>query len=64
MRGDTAKLARTVRTAVERRRRELILPLHAKSAVFLLRHFPALSQVLARRISAVRIRRRKEVQGR
>jgi short-subunit dehydrogenase len=62
--GNTGKVARQVRKAVERRRRELILPLHAKSAVFLLRHFPGLTQALARRLSAVRIRRRKEAQNR
>lgn len=62
--GNTAKVARQVRKAVLKRRRELILPLHAKSAAFLLRHFPALSQALARRISKVRTRRRMEIQGR
>jgi short-subunit dehydrogenase len=62
--GDTAKVARQVRKAVQRRRRELILPLHAKVAVYLFRHFPALSQALTRRVSAARMRRRKKIQGR
>jgi len=62
--GDTAKVARQVRKAVQRRRRELILPLHAKVAVYLFRHFPRLSQALTRRVSAARMRRRKKIQGR
>ncbi|HTA17201.1 MAG TPA: hypothetical protein VK786_05605, partial [bacterium] len=62
--GDTAKVARQVRKAVQRRRRELILPLHAKVAVYLFRHFPGLSQALTRRVSAARMRRRKRIQGR
>jgi short-subunit dehydrogenase len=62
--GDAAKVARQVRKAVRRRRRELILPLHAKSAVFLMRHFPGLAQVFARRLSSVRARRRLKIQGR
>jgi NAD(P)-dependent dehydrogenase (short-subunit alcohol dehydrogenase family) len=64
LRGDTAKVARQVRRAVDRRRRELVLPLHAKSAVFFLRHFPGLSQALARRLSVARLKRRRDVQGR
>lgn len=62
--GDTAKVARQVRQAVQRRRRELILPLHAKVAVFLFRHFPGLSQRLTRRVGVARMRRRQAIQGR
>jgi NAD(P)-dependent dehydrogenase (short-subunit alcohol dehydrogenase family) len=62
--GDPVKVARAVRKAVLRRKHELILPLHAKSAVFFLRHFPGLSQILARRLSRARLARRAAVQGR
>lgn len=61
--GDVAKVARKVRKAVFLRRRELILPLHAKYAVFLFRHFPSLSQEILRKLNTVRLKRRKSIQG-
>jgi NAD(P)-dependent dehydrogenase (short-subunit alcohol dehydrogenase family) len=62
--GDASVLARRCRQAVERRRRELVWPLHAKAAVFLLRHAPGPSQWALARLGAARLKRRKAVQGR
>lgn len=62
--GDTDRLARVVRRAVEGRRRELVWPKHAQVAVFLIRHFPALFHALNRRISSVRTEKRRKMQGR
>jgi len=62
--GDPAALARRVRRAVEGRRRELVWPLHAKLAVFFLRHWPGLAQAVTRRLSVARLKRRRAVQGR
>jgi NAD(P)-dependent dehydrogenase (short-subunit alcohol dehydrogenase family) len=61
--GDEHELAHALRQAALKRRRELIWPLHAKLAVFLLRHFPGLAQSIARRVSRAREARRKELQG-
>jgi hypothetical protein len=62
--GDAAVLARRSRQAVECRRRELVWPLHAKLAVFLLRHAPGPSQWVLARLGAARLKRRRAVQGR
>lgn len=62
--GDEHELARALRQAAWARRRELVWPLHAKLAVFVIRHFPGLAQAVARRASAAREARRRKVQGR
>jgi len=62
--GDAAALARRTRCAVQARRRELVWPLHAKLAVFMLRHAPGLSQAVLGRLSAARLKRRQALQGR
>jgi NAD(P)-dependent dehydrogenase (short-subunit alcohol dehydrogenase family) len=61
--GDERDLARVLRRAALKRQRELVWPLHAKLAVFLLRYFPGLAQAIARRASRAREARRKELQG-
>jgi NAD(P)-dependent dehydrogenase (short-subunit alcohol dehydrogenase family) len=62
--GDAAVLARRARQAVQDRRRELVWPLHAKLAVFFLRHAPGLAQGVLARLGAARLKRRQAVQGR
>ncbi|MGH7442452.1 MAG: SDR family NAD(P)-dependent oxidoreductase, partial [bacterium] len=62
--GKTEALAKAVRRAVEARRRELIWPKHAKVAVFLMRHLPSLSHALNLRISLLRTKQRRKIQGR
>lgn len=62
--GDAAALARGCRRAVQARRREWVWPLHAKLAVFCLRHFPGLSQAAVGQLGAARLKRRQAVQGR
>ena len=61
---DVDKVAARLKRAVQARRREVVLPGHAKLGVFLLRHFPGLTQALAARLSKKRLERRKAVQGR
>jgi NAD(P)-dependent dehydrogenase (short-subunit alcohol dehydrogenase family) len=62
--GDERVLARELREAAWERRRELVWPLHAKIAVFVIRHLPGLAQAVARQASAAREARRRKVQGR
>lgn len=62
--GDPAVLAGRARQAVQDRDRELVWPLHAKLAVFFLRHAPGLAQSVLQRLSAARLKRRQAVQGR
>jgi len=62
--GDAAVLARRARKAVGDRKRELVWPLHAKVAVFFLRHAPGLAQAVLARLGAARLKRRRAVQGR
>jgi NAD(P)-dependent dehydrogenase (short-subunit alcohol dehydrogenase family) len=62
--GDERVLAHELRSAAWARRRELVWPLHAKLAVFVIRHFPGLAQAVARRASAAREARRRKLQGR
>ena len=62
--GDAAVLARRTRQAVAARRRELVWPLHAKLAVFFLRHMPGLALAVAARLGKARLKRRLALQGR
>ncbi|HTB34464.1 MAG TPA: SDR family NAD(P)-dependent oxidoreductase [bacterium] len=62
--GDAAVLARRSRQAVAARRRELVWPLHAKLAVFFLRHMPGLALAVAARLGKARLKRRLALQGR
>lgn len=61
--GNTARLAFKIRKAVEARRFELIEPRHARLATFFMRHVPAISQHMIRRIGLVRNRRKSKIQG-
>lgn len=57
--GDPARLAHLSRRAVEAGKRELVWPLHAKLAVWLIRLAPGLAQALARRLSRLREARKR-----